>query len=186
MARRSTETHQRRALFEALVRDNAQALHVYLRARARDSALADDLFQETLIAAWQDLDRFDHARSFGRWLRGIARNLVRSRERAEARAPRFAHGEVEELLEQHCAALQRLRNDTLDERLERLRACIDGLPSPYREAIDLRYAREVKGRELARKLERGVEATMKLLQRGRRLVYQCMQRRLGPFAEAEP
>ena len=38
-------------LYEILVREHAEILSVYLRGAVRDPALADDLFQETLIVA---------------------------------------------------------------------------------------------------------------------------------------
>jgi DNA-directed RNA polymerase specialized sigma24 family protein len=40
-------------LFEILVRENADMLIAYIRSTARDDALADDIFQETMLTAWR-------------------------------------------------------------------------------------------------------------------------------------
>lgn len=170
----------RRTLFETLVRDHARTLDVFVRAQLRDPGVAGDIFQETLIVAWRRLDDFDASRNFGRWLRGIAANLLRQHA-AERGAARIVNDEqLVELLDAHCAELHRHRQDRLDERLEQLTHCVDALPQQYRAAIDLRYRDGVRGPALARALETTREATFKRLQRGRKMVFDCMQRKLNP------
>jgi RNA polymerase sigma-70 factor (ECF subfamily) len=61
-----------KTLFETLVREHADMLTVYLRSALGDVSDVYDLFQETMIVAWRRLDDFDHRRSFGAWLRGVA------------------------------------------------------------------------------------------------------------------
>ena len=46
----------------------------------------DDIFQEVLVVAWRRLPEYDRKRSFGPWLRGIARNLVMEHHRKGAAA----------------------------------------------------------------------------------------------------
>lgn len=166
-------------MFEALVRDNAQALHIFLRALIPDPGRADDLFQETLIAAWNGIDSFDSTRPFGRWLRGIARNLVRSQHRRSVNEQVLADEGWVHVLERHCEAAQRLRNDVLDERLSRLRECVDRLPEHYRETLDGHYRSGLRGEALAARIGATIDAAMKRLQRARRLVSECMQRTLA-------
>jgi RNA polymerase sigma-70 factor len=174
---------ERRPLFEALARDHGQALHVFLRARVRDPGVADDLFQETLVAAWQSLDRFDPQQSFGRWLRGIARNLLRNHHTRTVREQYLADAAYDDAIEQHCQNLQRLRTDLLDERLQRLRECIAGLPADYRRAIRVRYEDGQRGDALATALAASWDSVAKRLQRARRLLLQCFQRHLEPLSE---
>jgi RNA polymerase sigma-70 factor (ECF subfamily) len=54
-----------REVFEILVRENYPMLMTYLRAVVRDESVIDDLFQETMLIAWQKLDEYDRARPFG-------------------------------------------------------------------------------------------------------------------------
>ena len=44
------------------------------RAGLDDPSAVDDLFQETMLIAWQKITAYDRLRPFGAWLRGIARN----------------------------------------------------------------------------------------------------------------
>jgi RNA polymerase sigma-70 factor (ECF subfamily) len=166
-------------MFELLVRDHVQALHVFLRAQTRDAAVADDLLQETLLAAWHALDHFDPERAFGPWLRGIARNLVRNHRSRRVREQVVASDAWADLLEEHCAALQRLRNDRLDEQLTQLRLCLDSLPTTYRTAIECRYRDGLRGAALQQRLQITCEAMLKRLQRGRQMLADCLQRQLA-------
>ena len=174
-----------RRLFEALVQENAQGLMIYLRSMLRDDHAVEEVFQETLITAWQVLDRFEQERSFGRWVRGIARNVVRKHWRQAAHPLVLTDESILDLVDARIESVQRMRNDLLDERLDRLRACIDTLPSRYRAAVDLRYQDDVRGLELAERLGTTWENTKKLLQRGRKLLHECMQRKWRGEASAE-
>ena len=48
-----------RKLSEALVREHADMLTLYLRAALGDVPDVDDLFHETMIVAWRRLDELD-------------------------------------------------------------------------------------------------------------------------------
>ena len=54
----------------------------------------DDFSQEAFLIAYRELDRFDQDQDFGKWLRGIARNLVRNELRRNARRGRLMDEEV--------------------------------------------------------------------------------------------
>ncbi len=167
-------------LFEALIQENAHSLAIFLHSVIRDPATVDDLFQETLITAWKIIDRFDQRRSFGRWLRGIARNLIFTHRRRLARQVLVTEAETLDLIDTHCESVQRLRNDLGDDRLTRLRACIDALPHTYRQAVRLRYQEDIRGTRLAEMLNTTWDNTKKRLQRGRKMLFECMQQKWAP------
>ncbi|MCA8956095.1 MAG: sigma-70 family RNA polymerase sigma factor [Planctomycetes bacterium] len=164
-----------RKLFEALIHENAHSLRIFLHSLVHDPSLVDDLFQETMVIAWRTLDRFDQERSFGRWVRGIARNVVLTHRRRDARQLVVAREDLVDLIDDHCESIQRMSNDFLDDRLDRLRRCIDSLPTTYREAIRLRYQRELKGQRLATQLQTSWDNVKKRLQRGRKILFECME-----------
>ena len=166
-------------LFEILIREHADMLAVYLRAVVRDPAAVDDLFQETLIVAWKSLDRFDRERPFAPWLRGIAGKLVMAYRRKFARAPVVCDATILEHLDSRLTALARRPGDTLDEKLDCLRDCLESLPSDYREAVRLRYLEELSSETLADKLQITREAVKKRLQRGRARLVDCFTRKLA-------
>ncbi len=58
--------------FSRLVARHQQAVRAFLRRACGDAALADDLAQETFLAAWSQIRRFDGRSTFRSWLCGIA------------------------------------------------------------------------------------------------------------------
>ena len=72
------------------MREHAQALDLFLRARLRDPGDVDDVFQEALIVAWRRLADYDPERRFGPWIRGIARRIALHRAHAAGARPERA------------------------------------------------------------------------------------------------
>ncbi len=164
-------------LFEALVREHADMLTVYLRSAVGNQTDVDDLFQETMVIAWRRLDDFDQTRAFGPWLRGIAKKLVLAHHRS---APRRVC--VPLVLDQVEARLDQLTSrpgDTWDEKLDILRACVKSLPDAYRRALGLRYFKQNAIRQISHSMEITPEAVKKRLQRARGLVLDCVERKLA-------
>ena len=164
-------------LFEILAREHAPMLLVYLRSVVRDASQVDDLFQETLLTAWKNIDSFDRARPFGPWLRGIACKLVLAHFRKSAKGFVCFDESILEQIGSRAEELQASEGDTLDEKLERLRSCMKLLPDGYRDAIDLRYREGLKGQPLAERLSLSLENVKKRLQRARQRLLECMDRR---------
>ena len=84
-------------LFEALVRQNADALFVYVQACARDAGLAEEVFQDTLVVAWERLADYDSRRPFAAWTRGIARRLLQAKRRERSMYRSLSDGLAEQL-----------------------------------------------------------------------------------------
>jgi RNA polymerase sigma-70 factor (ECF subfamily) len=74
-----------RHAFEELVRRRQSSIRSLLRRLCRDSALADDLAQETFIQAWRTIRGLRSAQAFGAWLRQIAVNAWLRQQRAGER-----------------------------------------------------------------------------------------------------
>lgn len=166
-------------LFEILAREHADMLAVYLRTAVRDPGTVDDLFQETLIVAWRTLDRFDRERPFGPWLRGIAARLVLAHQRKSKRAPVLCDALTLEHLDHRLTALSRKPGDTLADKLDCLRDCLESLPSEYQQPIRMRYLEEFSSETLAECLQLSMETLKKRLQRGRARLLDCFTRKIS-------
>ncbi|MBY0589188.1 sigma-70 family RNA polymerase sigma factor [bacterium] len=166
-------------LFEILAREHASTLLVYLKSVVRDRSMVDDLFQETLLTAWKNIDSFDRARPFGPWLRGIAGKLVLVHYRRSAKGFVFCDETILDQLAHRAEQWQVEAGDSLDEKLGRLRQCLEHLPVSYRQAVDLRYREGLKGQQLADRLSLTMETVKKRLQRARTRLLECMDRRLS-------
>lgn len=166
-------------LFEILVREHADMLTVYLRSLVRDPALVDDLFQETMLTAWRKLDQFDRSRPFGPWLRGIAAKLVLAERRKSSSRMLLCDQQILEVIDQRLEQVTRAPGNTLDEKLDALRKCLQALPEAYHAAVCLRYQEDLSPPDIAARLAITGEAVKKRLQRARAQLLDCLERKLG-------
>lgn len=75
----------RDAAFEQLAIRHSPALRSFLRGVCRDHALADDMAQDALIKAWQNIGQLDDPQAFRSWLFGIGWRQVSQHRRAAGR-----------------------------------------------------------------------------------------------------
>lgn len=165
-------------LFEALVREHADMLTVYLTSALGDGPDVDDLFQETMVVAWRRLDDFDQTRSFGAWLRGIAKKLLLAHRRKESR--RRCTPAMLDRLEARLRQINRRPGDTWKDKIEILQSCVQALPDHYRAIVARRYFQQQAILQVGDALGLTSAAVKKRLQRARALVLDCMERKLAP------
>ncbi len=121
-----------REAFGMLVQSFAGAARRVARAVLRDPDDADDAAQDAMVAAFENLHRFDRARPFGPWLMRIVANAARDRLRR--RAVRRA-----EPLHERLPATDPQPSDVVERRAlgERLREALAQLPERRRLAVVL-------------------------------------------------
>jgi len=156
------------ALIE-LMRAHQRGIWRYLRFLGADVALADDLTQETFIAAFEKpFDERGHAATAA-YLRLAARNLYLNVLRREKKQLPFDVEEAER------AWLALTPSENSDERLELLQRCLDELPERGRRAIDLEYREGKGGREIASLMQTSEDAIKALLKRARGELRDCIE-----------
>ena len=83
------------AAVEALVSEHGGPLLAYALRHVGDRGQAEDVVQETLLRAWQRLDRLDPDRgSLRPWLFTVAHNVIVDHWRAQAARPRLVATEL--------------------------------------------------------------------------------------------
>jgi RNA polymerase sigma factor CnrH len=120
-----------RAAFSALMAETRSDLHRFIRRYVGEDGEAHDVLQETYVAAWLAIGRYDPTRPFATWLRTIAVNKCRdwARKRTVRRLIRGVAGlesrEVQDLPEPAPSA-----EHSLDDRrrLAAVNRAIDALP----------------------------------------------------------
>lgn len=148
----------------------------WVRALARsltsDSHLAEDLAQETCLAALRSPPPPD--RPFPAWVRHVARNFARqahrSRERATRREAKAARSE------------RTASTDELVERVSTHRRIVEAvleLEEPYRSTIVLRYFEELPPRTIALREGVSVETVKTRLVRGLASLRRRLDREFG-------
>lgn len=170
---------QPRDLFEILTREHIDSVRAFLLASLRDAVAAEDVLQETFLVAWRILDRYDRKLPFGPWVRGIAGKLLLNHRRRLGRSRvHFCDDEVLGRIDGGFRAVQQLKGDTFDEKLDALRDCLQHLTGPQRDSIRLHYEHGLHCKEIAARLGIGFEAVKKHLQRGRSMLHRCLQSKL--------
>lgn len=166
-------------IFEILMRENSDMLLSYLRAGVRDSNVADDLFQETMLVAWKRLADFERSRPFGPWLRGIAGKILLSHYRRQAKQERALDGPALEWLDSRFAAIEQQQGDTFSEKLSALRECVASLDEKYRKPIQLRYQQNLPLEEIVESMSIALGTLKKRLTRSKSKLSDCLERKLG-------
>jgi RNA polymerase sigma-70 factor (ECF subfamily) len=163
-----------RAVFEILVRENADMLVTYLRSVLARGAPVDDLFQEVMVVAWRRLKDYDRTRPFGPWLRGIARMIIFEHARRERVVPATMDPEVLSAVDRRFDLIAATRGDTFGEKTDKLTACLEELPELMRGALDLIYGRSLTLQAAAAACSSSYDAMMKRVQRARGMLAECM------------
>ena len=169
---------QAKDVFEILMREQADSLLAFLRASVSDQHAVDDIFQETMIIAWRRLDDFDRSRSFGKWIRGIAGNLVLAHFRKCGKSSLSLDESTLVWLESRFAQIQSVKGDTLGEKLELLRECIAALSPEYRDTIDARYFQRLSLDEIVERTGVALQTVKKRLYRSKLRLEDCIGKKL--------
>ena len=139
------------AAFRDLVGRHKEPLYRLLRRLTGDPDEAYDLLQETFVALWLSLDRYDAGRPFAGWARRIAVN--KSRDWARRRSVRrwiaavLPFDDGTSLVADHSASPEVVTGDAIE--LRRTERAIDALPASLREALVLTAIEGMSQRQAA-------------------------------------
>lgn len=171
---------------------HGDALYRYARARVGIRELAEDLVQETLLAALQSLDRFQNRSSVRTWLCSILRHKILDhyrRDEANRRA-----GQVEQMITADASLDHFFTSDHLwkaapsawktpEEDLVNaefwnvLDGCLGDLPRTLAQAFILREIDQVEVETLCETLDLSAANLRVRLHRARLLLRDCLQTR---------
>jgi RNA polymerase sigma-70 factor (ECF subfamily) len=173
-----------RAWFVEKVRESQSYLRASIRGLGVRAEAVDDIAQDVFVLAWQKRDEFDGSGDFSGWVIQIARRLVANERRKDNRRNRLLSGEVTDLLLREASEpsgpLDRLEHQ---EDLVTLRSCLAQLPSAGREMIRLRYFEHLSPGAIASHLGRPSNYVRQSLLRLRRVLSECLGRRLNAGEE---
>ena len=171
------------------VEEHGDALYRFAILRVKDPLVAEDLVQETFLAALKGIDRFKGGSALRTWLVGILKHKIidffrRNRpeilasdlgsmddeteadrlDRSDARRDKHPvwHGDPDNLL----------RNK---EFWGVLMACLDDLPENHRRVFSLREIDGIKGEEICKILEITSTNLWVILHRARGKLQNCLE-----------
>jgi RNA polymerase sigma-70 factor (ECF subfamily) len=151
-----------------------RSVRAYLHAATGNFTHAEDLLQNVWRTVWEKLDSYDDTRPFEAWVIGIARlEALKWRERQAKDRLVLSEDIVSRLAE--TAAEE---TEDLPARHKFLLECLEQLQGSARKLVNLKYFERKKIREIAENLQRNVPAVEMQLVRVRRLLRDCVERKM--------
>lgn len=163
---------------EAVVRlfsQHQRWLYGYLTALLGDANDAEDVFQEVCVVMWQEHEKFQIGTNFVSWLSVIAYHQVQKFWRDRKKERRFLNMNI---LGQIAQAMPE-NYEIQEDRRKALATCLQKLPESDRALIQHRYSeRKLTIKATADELGRPSATVYKALNRIRRLLFDCVNRRV--------
>ena len=171
----ASEQEQRDA-FVRIFAQNDRWLYAYLMTLLGTPQDAEEVYQEVCVVLWRDYEKFDPTTNFKKWASVIAKHRVLQ----------FRHGEKRRVGQLSDKAIELIadeavnRSDLFDERRFALHGCIEKLPAADRELVRACYGdTDLSFQEVAHKIGRPSNTVYKAIQRIRRSLRDCIERRLA-------
>lgn len=160
----------------------AQELLLVAGHLARGEMEAEELVQQTFLAAIERRASWDAGRPLAPWLLGILVRLARG-ERRRLGKERERGGGALETLASEAAGPARLAEDA--ELAAALAGAIAALPEAYREVLSLRLVHGLEAVEIAHALGRPLETVKTQLKRGKERLREALPRSLAALVALE-
>ena len=146
----------------------------FIASVVRDSHRADDLLQEVARISAVKFDEYDSSRPFTSWVLGIARfEILRFRRSQGRNRIVFSDSLLQNLIEDF-----QDQSEQSEDRRRALRDCLDGISGRRRIVLEMRYQRDLRPPDIAERLGITPNAVLLLLHRTRRILADCISRRL--------
>jgi RNA polymerase sigma-70 factor, ECF subfamily len=161
--------------FEAQVREHHIRVRAFVRTLGVEADWVDDIAQEAFLKAYLDWESFDKSRDFGKWVRGIAANIVRNEIRKQARRNRILNTDLVKML------LLEKEGKLIDRPhlpVEALKLCLAKLNPLHRRVVELRYREGFSAPEIAEKTENSSVSIRQMLLRIRRQLRLCIEKQM--------
>ena len=147
----------------------------YLYSLLRNSADAEDAFQEVSRICWEKFDQYDPSMEFRAWACRIAYFKALKIFEHRKKQGDFCSEQFFETIASKAFEVA----DRLTERSTALKACMKQLPEKDRNLLKQRYVFDVSAQELAEGLGRSVHAIYRSLRRIHQMLERCIKRSLA-------
>jgi len=155
-----------------LTMERRTELLAYARSILDDHALAEDVFQESLIVAIEKGTGLPTPEDFGRWVREVVRRTALDTLKKHRRTARFMDPAVLAALE---PAWQEADGEWGADRQGTLRGCLEKLSAKARRILQERYENRLTGPRLAERVGLTVDSAYATLTRVHRTLEACMR-----------
>ena len=139
----------------------SEDLKRFILSKVKDSAIADDILQDTFIKIHTKLHTLKDITKLKSWCFTVARNAILDYFKASNKTFEFANFETETQLE-----------ETIHTEKDCLRGILQNLPKKYRDPLFLSDIKGLKQAEVAEQLKQTISTTKSQIQRARKLIAQ--------------
>ncbi|MDE6403659.1 MAG: sigma-70 family RNA polymerase sigma factor [Muribaculaceae bacterium] len=139
--------------FDTLLNRHSSRVYSYIQRIVKDSALADDIFQETFVKAITTIKqgRYLESGKFSAWITRIAHNLIIDTFRQEKSENTFsADNEEADIFNRRDLSDGNIEDSMVQDQIHTdVRRIMDSLPESQREVLDMRFFRDMSFKEIA-------------------------------------
>lgn len=139
--------------FEVLLNRYQEKIYTSIYLFVKDSALADDIFQEVFIKIIETLrkGRYNHEGRFLQWAMRISYNMCVDHFRKTKRRPKVTPTETFDILEVLSTKDLNAEDCMIKSQThDKVRALVDNLPAEQREVVILRHYADLSFKEIAK------------------------------------
>ncbi len=173
-------SERQRACLTRLVLDHQVLIRAFLGRFEKDASAVDEMAQDVFISIVSRCEEIAEwsEEAATKYLRTVARNLVRMRWRKARTGKAVALGDIAGLLrEESEESLDREPEDS-ELRLSALKVCVEGLPPHAREMVDRHFFQGLPLVGIARNIGQSDAAVRMTFLRLRRQLKACVEMRL--------
>lgn len=166
--------------FGVLIERHIGSLYAFVYRYVRNSEDAKDIVQEGFVRAWRNLKKFDPSKSFKTWLFAIAKNAALDLLKKKRPAAFSELSDDDEVLDAMLAPYND-QEELPDELFDRVQAkaaidrAVESLPQTYRTVLGMRYAKQLKFREIAKALGEPIDTVKSRHRRGLALLKEIIR-----------
>jgi len=161
------------AHFVRLLTLHERRVYAFILSLIPNWADADEVLQETNVRLWNEFDKFVPGTDFGAWACAVARYQVMTFRKKRGREKvQF----TDDFLD--VVAREPQADDASAARHQALAGCVDELNPNHREILRAFYEPGAAGAEVAARFNRSLDALYKALSRIRRLLHDCVTRKM--------
>ncbi|MDE7472640.1 MAG: sigma-70 family RNA polymerase sigma factor [Muribaculaceae bacterium] len=139
--------------FDTLLNRHSSRVFSYIQRIVKDSALADDIFQETFVKAITTIKqgRYQESGKFSAWITRIAHNLIIDTFRQEKSENTFsADNDEADIFNRRDLSDGNIEDSMVQDQIHTdVRRIMDSLPESQREVLDMRFFRDMSFKEIA-------------------------------------
>jgi RNA polymerase sigma-70 factor (ECF subfamily) len=161
--------------FVRLLGEHERRLTAYVHALIPAWQDAEDVLQNTRLRLWSQFDSFEPDSDFAAWAITVATYMVRT-HRTQCQRNRVCFSDT--LVEKLSQSFLPVTSSKCEDRLSALMECVKTLSSVSRQLLRLVCVEHQRIKDIAHDLDQKPPATRKALQRIRRSLFECVQKRL--------